>query len=232
MRRPRGLHGRAGIDRADAYAVQPGREPGRLDVERGARRGRHRLEQVHRRPRPPSSWTQAADDPPVDPGGRAGVAVAVEEVGTVRRRGTSRAPSSPSPSGRAPAAAPPTARRRRLGLDVVGQHPPGAAAVERHLDGLDRGQRRSRTAPLVRAEPPDQVVLGAGTEGAQPARGRSRRTPPRASAAPADASSQCGHQRPARPGEPPVLGVGAAHEVGGETEVGEHATVVPDRRRR
>ena len=84
-----------------------------------------------------------------------------------RGRGRSRAASTPSWSGRAPAAARPTApvRARRPGRRAGGSRRPPR---ERHLHGAELTQRPAYGA-LGRAEPPDEVGLRAGTERAQPA---------------------------------------------------------------
>ncbi len=168
----------------------------------------------------------AADDPSVHPGGGADVAVAVEQS---RGMGPEiETPLLPAHHRRVEHGEQ-RDPRARIGhrLQVVGEHPAGAAAVQGHLD---RGHIRQRTAygALGRPQPPHQVGLGAGAEGAQPATDqgrvalldRCRR---------GDLGEPVLHERPPRPREPPVLGVAAPHDVGGSAQVGQDPAGAPHR---
>ena len=126
-----------------------------------------------------------------------------KSVRRVSGRGRSRAPSSPSRSGRAPAAAPPTARPVGDRLEVVGEYPAGAAAVEGHLDGARRrpaprvrrsSSRRATTTRSVSVPGPNERQpaadqLGVALVGLERLAARRPASPPSASSAGATAAS-------------------------------------------
>ena len=129
------------LDKGDGKRIstrvprEPLGQAGGLGVERGAGLGADVLEQLQL-DLGAVGLAPAADDAAVDPRGRPGVAGGVEQLRAVRRRGTSRARTSPSSSGRAAAAARPTARRARR--------------ARRRRAGRSRSRRRPRRGRRAR----------------------------------------------------------------------------------
>ena len=120
---------------------------------------------------------------------------------------------------------------RRLGLEVVGQQPPGVPRLQGHGDGADVGERAAY-GRLGGAQPPHQVGLGAGPEGPQPAAHQrgvalvARRSGAGRSPSHCSIGTHTGREMRQCP---PLR---AADQVGGEAEVGEQAGVVPAGARR